>query len=180
MFDMPLVNEFVRRSIFTPSDRTAVNDMATALRESFVEMIHDNGWISDSARAKALEKLEGMTQFVGYPHWATNDTWMEDEFRKVSLLLPFQTAKDQSTTYVKAHDFVTFFFLGHQLQFGNDPVDNMVSLLQWTSDRNFKALTWDGIDLYVLLTSLSCVTFCILMSMHTVMVTFQVDATGRN
>ena len=82
---MALSNEFVKRLIFSPSNRAAVNNMATTIRQSYKEIIRESGWINDAAKLKALEKVEGMGQFVGYPDWVANDTWIEELFGTVSI-----------------------------------------------------------------------------------------------
>ena len=87
LFAMPLCKEFVRRQYFPLSTRTVAYDMATALQETLMEMIRENGWIDDIGKVNALEKVHGMKSLVGYPDWITNDTILEEKFEKARLLV---------------------------------------------------------------------------------------------
>ena len=86
-FSMALCNEFVKRSLFQPSNRAAFYDMAVILQQGFIDIIRENDWNSEITKVTALAKVEGMKLFVGYSDLITNDTWVAEQFRAVGGLL---------------------------------------------------------------------------------------------
>ena len=60
------------RAYFPPAEKQRYSDMVEAIRTAYRERIHRLTWMSDSTKARALEKLAAVYPKVGYP-----DKWKD-------------------------------------------------------------------------------------------------------
>jgi putative endopeptidase len=77
---------------FPPEAKTKANQMVTDLRTAFRTRIQNLDWMSDKTKQKALEKLERMTQKIGYP-----DKWRDYsalEIRRDAYVLNVMRARE--------------------------------------------------------------------------------------
>lgn len=59
--------------------------MVTYIRSVTKTSIENADWMDQSTKSKALEKLEGMLQKVGYPDTIFNETWLLEGMEGVSF-----------------------------------------------------------------------------------------------
>ena len=140
IFALPLCNEFIKwPHHYLPTNRAAVDNMATSLRETFMERIRANSWASDFTKMNVLAKVAGMRQLVGYPDWLTNGTKLDERFKKVGSLLVLWTRMRMYLIHTKLYFSATV----SQLQLGKHRVESLTNFVHWESDRNFNSLNLD-------------------------------------
>lgn len=68
------------KQYFPPSSKAYMMNLVDSLKSAFKDHIENLAWMSDSTKAKALDKLSGMVKKIGYPdHWKDYSSVTIDE-----------------------------------------------------------------------------------------------------
>lgn len=59
-------------------------EMVGNLRSEFLEQISTISWMDKNTQLAAKEKLQKMAQFIAYPHWYNNQSYLENFYKDVS------------------------------------------------------------------------------------------------
>ena len=77
-------------SMLCPMQETAL-EMIHEIRYAFNELLEENQWMDAETRLVAEDKANSMNERIGYPEYITNNTRLEEEYDKVSIVGVSQT-----------------------------------------------------------------------------------------
>lgn len=73
------------RKYFSVKDKQEAHDMIVNLKEAFKAIVYELDWMDDVTRNRAIEKADYMTDLVGYPDFALNDTTLDNYYKNLSF-----------------------------------------------------------------------------------------------
>lgn len=92
-FGFALVADYVNLFL-KPTVVPVVEQMVHNIKKEFFEVLKGNFWLTQETKAKALEKIVVLRQWVGYPRWVENKTMVADHFQ--SVIISFATARQEN------------------------------------------------------------------------------------
>ncbi len=57
--------------------------MIANLKRAFKSLVNETSWMDSATKSIAIEKVDAMIDFVGYPQWIKNITELEDYYQGV-------------------------------------------------------------------------------------------------
>lgn len=63
--------------------------MIANLKRAFKSLVNETPWMDSATKSIAIEKVDAMIDFVGYPSWIRNITELEDYYHGVLTLFPY-------------------------------------------------------------------------------------------
>ena len=60
-----------------------IKTMIANLKKAFKSLVDDATWMDSDTKSKAKDKVDAMTEFIGYPQWIKNKTAVEDYYNGV-------------------------------------------------------------------------------------------------
>ncbi|KAK7463332.1 hypothetical protein BaRGS_00038097 [Batillaria attramentaria] len=76
---------YVESRGFTAGAKQKAEEIIENLRATFKQTLQATDWLTDSTKKAALEKLEYMSEKVGYPEYSMNDTWFDEQFENLNI-----------------------------------------------------------------------------------------------
>uniref|UniRef100_A0A915K8B9 Peptidase M13 N-terminal domain-containing protein n=1 Tax=Romanomermis culicivorax TaxID=13658 RepID=A0A915K8B9_ROMCU len=73
------------RKYFSAKDKQEAHDMIVNLKEAFKAIIYELDWMDDVTRNRAIEKVDYMTDLVGYPDFTLNDSTLDNYYKNLSF-----------------------------------------------------------------------------------------------
>lgn len=62
-----------------------VKVMIANLKRAFKSLVNEATWMDSTTKSIAIDKVDAMIEFVGYPDWIKNKTKLEDYYNEVSF-----------------------------------------------------------------------------------------------
>lgn len=61
--------------------------MVANLRAGLLESLEEVSWMDKETRRAAKTKVQQMSQFIAYPYWFNNQSYLEQYYSRVNFLL---------------------------------------------------------------------------------------------
>ncbi|MCR4954747.1 MAG: M13 family metallopeptidase, partial [Treponema sp.] len=96
---LPLIKAF--KDVYDPDGtrKAYVNTICEELRAKFRERLQNNTWMSKSSKENAIEKLNALYFFIGYPDTFPQEFLLEEDFSKYNSYIEFFKAITDKTEY---------------------------------------------------------------------------------
>jgi neprilysin len=85
MFGIATSAMYVREYFRDPRIKSDVSEIITKITSEFEKILHQNDWMDEGTKSKALKKLRAMHSFVAYPTELLQDSYIEDYYRGLNL-----------------------------------------------------------------------------------------------
>ncbi|XP_054288686.1 neprilysin-4-like [Macrosteles quadrilineatus] len=69
---------------FDDEAKQSALEMVGNLRAGLLEQLDNVSWMDEDTRVAAKTKVRQMTQFIGYPHWFSNQTYLEQYYNELT------------------------------------------------------------------------------------------------
>ncbi|VDD93608.1 unnamed protein product [Enterobius vermicularis] len=81
------------REHFDSEDKKEAMEMIGNLREAFKDLVRENDWMDAQTKSVAIEKVDNMINYIGYPDFINNDTKL-DKYHEKLVFMPNDTYFD--------------------------------------------------------------------------------------
>ncbi|XP_037790089.1 endothelin-converting enzyme homolog [Penaeus monodon] len=82
----PALGAMYVRKAFQGSSKAMAEDMIQRIRKTFKESLQSLKWMDEETKTAAIEKVDAITEMIGYPEYILNPTELEDKYENLKIM----------------------------------------------------------------------------------------------